>query len=69
MPHVLRMVLGPDHFRLLPASAITGAAFLVIADTISRTVFAPTEVPVGILTAFLGGPMFLYLLHQRRKSY
>jgi iron complex transport system permease protein len=69
VPHVLRMILGPDHFRLLPAAAITGAAFLVITDTAARTVFAPTEVPVGILTAFLGGPMFLYLLHQRRKSY
>jgi iron complex transport system permease protein len=69
VPHVLRMILGPDHFRLLPAAAITGAAFLVITDTVARTVFAPTEVPVGILTAFLGGPMFLYLLHQRRKSY
>jgi iron complex transport system permease protein len=69
VPHVLRMILGPDHFRLLPAAAITGAAFLVLADTAARTAFAPTEVPVGILTAFLGGPMFLYLLHQRRKSY
>jgi iron complex transport system permease protein len=67
VPHVLRMIIGPDHFRLLPVAAVSGAAFLVIADTVARSVFAPTEVPVGILTAFLGGPMFLYLLHQRKK--
>jgi iron complex transport system permease protein len=69
VPHVLRIFLGPDHVRLLPLSAIVGAAFLVVADTAARSVFAPTEVPVGILTAFLGGPMFLYLLNKRRKSY
>ncbi|HEX8925261.1 MAG TPA: iron ABC transporter permease [Terriglobales bacterium] len=68
VPHVLRIVLGPDQFRLLPLSALAGGAFLVITDTAARSIFAPTEVPVGILTAFLGGPMFLYLLHKRRKS-
>ncbi len=68
VPHVLRITIGPDHFRLLPIAAICGAAFLVVADTVARSAFAPTEVPVGILTAFLGGPMFLYLLHQRKKS-
>ncbi len=69
VPHLLRIILGPDHFRLLPAAALGGAVFLVVADTAARTVFAPTEVPVGILTAFLGGPAFLYLLHHKRKSY
>ncbi|HVP63761.1 MAG TPA: iron ABC transporter permease [candidate division Zixibacteria bacterium] len=68
VPHVLRLVLGPDQFRLLPLAALAGATFLVITDTAARSVFAPTEVPVGILTAFLGGPMFLYLLHKRRKA-
>jgi iron complex transport system permease protein len=68
VPHVLRLVLGPDQFRLLPLAALAGGTFLVITDTAARSVFAPTEVPVGILTAFLGGPMFLYLLHQRKKG-
>jgi iron complex transport system permease protein len=66
VPHFLRIVLGPDHFRLLPVATIGGAAFLVIADTIARTVAAPTELPVGILTAFIGGPAFLYLLNRRK---
>jgi len=68
VPHVLRLMLGPDHFRLLPAAALGGAIFLVLADTAARTVFAPLEIPVGILTAFLGGPAFLYLLHHKRKA-
>jgi iron complex transport system permease protein len=68
VPHVLRLVLGPDQFRLLPLAALAGGSFLVVTDTAARSVFAPTEVPVGILTAFLGGPMFLYLLHKRRKG-
>jgi iron complex transport system permease protein len=67
VPHFLRLVLGPDHFRLLPVAAIGGAAFLVIADTVARTVVAPAELPVGILTAFIGGPAFLYLLNRRRE--
>lgn len=66
VPHFLRIVLGPDHFRLLPVAAIGGAAFLVIADTVARTMVAPTELPVGILTAFIGGPAFLYLLNRRK---
>lgn len=69
VPHVLRLMLGPDHFRLLPAAALGGAIFLVLADTAARTVFAPMEIPVGILTAFLGGPAFLYLLHHKRKAH
>jgi iron complex transport system permease protein len=67
VPHFLRLVLGPDHFRLLPVAAIGGAAFLVVADTVARTVVAPAELPVGILTAFIGGPAFLYLLNRRRE--
>jgi iron complex transport system permease protein len=67
VPHILRLILGPDHFRLFPLAAIGGAAFLVIADTIARTVVAPAELPVGILTAFIGGPAFLYLLNHKRK--
>lgn len=68
VPHFLRLIFGPDHFRLLPASALCGAVFLIVADTIARTAFAPSEIPVGMLTAFLGGPAFLYLLNHRQRS-
>jgi iron complex transport system permease protein len=69
VPHVARLLLGPDHVRLLPVSALSGAIFLVIADTLARSMFAPTEIPVGILMAFLGGPFFLYLLRKTKRSY
>ncbi|HMH13725.1 MAG TPA: iron ABC transporter permease [Edaphobacter sp.] len=69
VPHVARLLLGPDHVRLLPITALAGAIFLVIADTIARTLFAPTELPVGILMAFLGGPFFLYLLRKNKREY
>jgi iron complex transport system permease protein len=69
VPHVARLLLGPDHVRLLPVTALSGAIFLVLADTLARSVFAPTEIPVGILTAFLGGPFFLYLLRKAKRSY
>jgi iron complex transport system permease protein len=68
VPHFLRLIFGPDHFRLLPSAALSGAVFLIVADTIARTVFAPSEIPVGLLTAFLGGPAFLYLLNHRQRS-
>lgn len=68
VPHFLRLIFGPDHFRLLPAAALSGAVFLIVADTIARTAFAPSEIPVGMLTAFLGGPAFLYLLNHRQRS-
>ena len=68
VPHFLRLIFGPDHFRLLPSAALCGAVFLIVADTIARTVFAPAEIPVGMLTAFLGGPAFLYLLNHRQRS-
>jgi iron complex transport system permease protein len=69
VPHVARLLLGPDHVRLLPVTALAGAIFLVFADTLARSVFAPTEVPVGILMAFIGGPFFLYLLRKTKRSY
>jgi iron complex transport system permease protein len=69
VPHVARLLLGPDHVRLLPVTALSGAIFLVVADTLARSVFAPTEIPVGILMAFLGGPFFLYLLRKTERSY
>jgi iron complex transport system permease protein len=69
VPHVARLLLGPDHVRLLPITALSGAIFLVVADTLARSMFAPTEIPVGILMAFLGGPFFLYLLRKSKRSY
>ncbi len=66
IPHAVRMVIGADHRLLLPASALVGAMFLMIADTLSRTVLAPAEIPVGIVTALAGGPFFLYLLMARK---
>jgi len=64
VPHLLRLMLGPDHRLLLPASFLGGAAFLVWADTLARTMLGPAELPVGVVTALTGGPFFLYLLHR-----
>jgi len=69
MPHAVRLRLGPDHRLLLPASALAGAAFVVIADLLARTLLAPIEIPVGIITALIGAPFFLYLLRRSRKEY
>lgn len=68
VPHFIRILIGPNHVRLLPAAALGGAAFLVLADTFARTAFAPTEIPVGVFTALLGGPAFLYLLNHRTRE-
>jgi iron complex transport system permease protein len=65
IPHIVRMLLGPDHRLLLPASLLFGASFLVIADTIARTIIPSTELPVGVITAFCGAPYFIYLLRRR----
>ena len=65
IPHLLRLILGPDHRLLLPASVLFGASFLVAADTIARTVMAPVELPVGVVTALCGAPYFIYLLRRR----
>lgn len=62
IPHAVRMMLGADHRLLLPAAFFVGAIFLMIADTVSRTILAPAEVPVGIVTALAGGPFFIFLL-------
>lgn len=66
VPHAVRMVIGADHRLLLPASALAGGMFLVVSDTIARTILAPTEISVGIVTALVGGPFFLYLLLRRK---
>lgn len=65
IPHMMRMLLGADHRLLLPASLLFGGAFLIAADTLSRTLLAPSEMPVGVVTAFCGAPFFIYLLRKR----
>jgi len=65
VPHLFRLCVGADHRRLVPAVAIGGALLLIVADTLARTVAAPAEVPVGILTAVVGAPIFLWLLQKK----
>jgi iron complex transport system permease protein len=69
IPHVLRLLVGPAHALLLPLSVVTGAAFLVFADAFARTLLAPEEIRLGVVTALFGAPFFLYLLLRRRKEY
>jgi iron complex transport system permease protein len=68
-PHICRLLIGSEHRRLLPASMLFGGAFLAVCDTVARMVMAPTELPVGVITAFLGGPFFLWLLLHRVASH
>lgn len=67
-PHTARLLVGADHTRLIPASALLGALLLLLADDLARTMLAPVELPVGIVTSMLGGPFFLYLLKTRRHT-
>lgn len=66
VPHLLRLLIGPDHRYLLPASALLGATLLLLADAVSRTIVAPAELPIGIITAAVGAPFFLWVLLRRR---
>ena len=66
IPHAVRLVVGADHRLLLPASTLVGGMFLMVADTMARTLFVPSEVPVGVITALAGGPFFVYLLVWRK---
>jgi iron complex transport system permease protein len=68
IPHAVRLIWGADHRYLLPLSILTGAVFMIITDLISRTVLAPTEIPIGVITAICGAPFFLYLLRRRKKA-
>jgi iron complex transport system permease protein len=65
VPHIMRLILGPDHRLLLPASALGGGMFLVLADTIARTAVIPQELPVGVVTSFVGAPFFIFLLKRK----
>jgi iron complex transport system permease protein len=66
VPHLVRLLVGADHRLVLPASTFFGAAFLVGCDAVARTVLSPMELPVGIVTAIIGGPFFLWLLLRSR---
>jgi len=68
VPHAMRMVLGADHRLLLPAAALFGGVFLMVADTVARSLLSPTELPVGVITALCGGPFFIYLLIRHRGA-
>jgi iron complex transport system permease protein len=66
IPHLVRLMVGADHRLVLPASTFCGAAFLVACDALARTVMSPLELPVGIITALIGGPFFLWMLLRKR---
>ena len=69
IPHITRILIGPDHRILLPTSTIVGATFLVICDAVARVIVSPVELPVGVITALSGGPFFIYLLRKKKESY
>ncbi len=67
IPHVLRLLTGPDHRSLIPLSMVSGGIFLLLSDTLARTILSPTEIPVGIITSIFGAPFFIYLLFRKRN--
>lgn len=69
IPHLVRMVIGSDHRLLLPAAGLFGSIYLILADTLARTLMAPTEIPVGVITAICGGPFFIYLLRKKKTVF
>jgi iron complex transport system permease protein len=68
VPHTMRKLVGPDHRRLIPAAFLGGGLFLAACDALARTVMAPVEIPVGVVTSLIGGPFFLWLLRRRRQQ-
>jgi iron complex transport system permease protein len=68
IPHAMRMVVGPNHKLLIPVSCVAGGIFLVLCDLISRTLFAPMEIPIGVITAVIGAPVFIILLKSRTRK-
>lgn len=66
-PHIIRRIFGSNHKTLIPFSALFGGAFMVLADTLARTILAPVELPVGAITAFVGAPFFAFVYFARRK--
>jgi iron complex transport system permease protein len=67
MPHVCRLAWGPDHRLLLPAACLVGGSFLTLADAVARSIVAPQQLPVGVITALIGVPLFLVQLHHHRQ--
>lgn len=67
-PHMVRLTLGPEHRRLMPASAVVGAILVLGADLGARTIFAPAEMPLGVMTALLGSPVLLVLINRFRRN-
>lgn len=69
VPHIVRLMVGPDHRRVLPVGALFGASFMVLGDLLARTVVAPQEMPIGVITAFIGAPVLLVLIRRRPYRY
>jgi iron complex transport system permease protein len=68
VPHAVRLLVGPDNRRLVPASALAGASFLMLADCLARTLLSPREIPIGVITALAGGPLFIWLLRRHKTA-
>jgi iron complex transport system permease protein len=66
-PHIARRLVGPDHSGLLPTAGVTGGLIVVAADLVGRTIFAPIELPAGLVTAAIGAPFFMYLLYRQQS--
>ena len=69
VPHLVRLAVGPRQSQLLPLSALTGAALLIIADILARTLMAPADLPIGLLTSLIGGPFFLAMILRARREF
>lgn len=69
IPHAMRLIVGPNHKYLIPASILTGSIFLIVSDTIARTIVAPSQLPLGVITAIFGAPYFIYLLYRHSNVY
>jgi iron complex transport system permease protein len=65
LPHIVRLLVGADHRRVLPLALLLGAVYLIWVDVVARTIAAPEEVPIGVITALLGAPFFLWLMRRR----
>ena len=69
VPHITRLIVGPDNRLVIPISALIGAVFLLTGDLIARTILVPNEIRLGIITSFIGAPFFIYLLIKQRKNF
>lgn len=67
IPHIMRLIVGPNHRKLIPATALAAASFLVISDTVARSVLVSIEIPIGVITALIGAPIFIFLLRRKQK--